>query len=154
MKRKRCGTLMGVAVALCLVFLPTLALSHDGEHEEGAHATSASHADAKTAAELWRAVKTHETELQRLVQSKDLGKVHEVAFAIRDSVAGMADQSPQLTPEELTKLKGNIKYVATLAERLDASGDAKDQAATERNLKQLESVLTSIEALYPAGALK
>lgn len=154
MTQKRFGTLMGVAVALCLVFPPTLALSHDGEHEEGAHATGTNHAEAKTVAELWRTVKAHETELQRLVQGKDLGKVHEVAFAIRDSAAAMADQSPQLSPEEFTKLKGNIKYVATLAERLDASGDAKDQAATERNLKQLESVLTSIEALYPAGALK
>jgi hypothetical protein len=154
MKQKRLGTLIGLAATLWLVFPPTLALSHDGAHEEGAHATSASHADAKTAADLWRTVKTHETELQGLVESKDLGKVHEVAFAIRDSVAGMADQSPQLSPEQLTKLKGNVKYVATLAERLDASGDAKDQAATERNLKQLESVLSSIEALYPAGALK
>ncbi len=154
MKQKRFGTVIGVAAALWLVFPPTLALSHDGEHEEGTHATSSSGAHTKTAAALWRTVKSHETELQGLVQRKDLGKVHEVAFALRDSVAGMADQSPELSPDELTKLKGNIKYVATLAERLDASGDAKDQAATERNLKQLESVLTSIEALYPAGELK
>jgi hypothetical protein len=131
-----------------------LTLSHAGEDKEGSHATGSSHAGTKTVGELWRGVKVHETDLQRLVQAKDLANVHEVAFALRDLVAAMPDQSTQLPPEQLAKLKGNVKYVATLAERLDATGDAKDQPATERNLKQLESVLGAIEALYPEGALK
>ena len=154
MQHRRLDMVIGYAAVLWLILTPALAFSNDGEHDESAHATGSKHADTKTAGELWRGVKAHETELQRLVQTKDLGKVHEVAFAIRDLVAGMPDQSAQLAPEQLAKLKGDVKYVATLAERLDASGDAKDQAATERNLKQLESVLTSIAALYPEGALK
>jgi hypothetical protein len=109
---------------------------------------------AKNVGELWHGVKSREAELSHLVQAKELGKVHEVAFALRDLVTAMPDQSVQLPPERLAKLKGNVKYVATLAERLDAAGDAKDQAATERNVKQLESVLAAIEALYPEGALK
>jgi hypothetical protein len=131
-----------------------LALGHAGEEKEGSHATGSSHAGTKTVGELWGGVKAHEKNLQRLVQTKDLGNVHEIAFALRDLVAAMPGQSAQLPPEQLVKLNGNVKYVATLAERLDASGDAKDQAATERNLKQLESVLGAIEALYPEGALK
>ena len=154
MGHRRFGMVIGCAVALGLVLAPAPASTHEGEHEEGAHATGTNHADTKSVGELWRGVKAHETELQRLVQAKDLGKVHEAAFALRDLVAAMPDQSAQLPPEQRAKLKGNVTYGATLAERLDASGDAKDQAATERNLKQLESVLTSIAALYPAGALK
>jgi hypothetical protein len=88
------------------------------------------------------------------VQAKELGKVHEVAFALRDLVAAMPNKSAELPPEKLAKLQGNAKYVATLAARLDVAGDANDQAATELNFKQLPSVLAAIEALYPEGALE
>jgi len=122
---------------------------------EGPGKSATSHAEAKTVGELWRGIKTHEAELRRLVEAKDLGKVHEVAFAVRDLVAAMpGQQSAQLPPARLAKLKGNVKYVATLAERLDAAGDAKDEAATERNVTQLQAVIAAIEALYPEGALK
>jgi len=47
-----------------------------------------------------------------------------------------------------------VKYVATLAERLDAAGDAKNQSATEASFKQLQSVLGAIEGLYPPEALQ
>jgi hypothetical protein len=154
MEHRRFGAVIGCAVALRLVLAPAPASTHEGAHEEGAHATGTSHADTKTVGELWRGVKVHETELQRLVQAKDLGKVHEVAFALRDLVAAMPDQSAQLPPERLAKLQGNVKYVGTLAERLDAAGDANDQAATERSIKQLDSVLAAIAALYPEGAPK
>jgi hypothetical protein len=122
MEHRRFGAVIGCAVALGLVLAPAPASTHEGEHEEGAHATGTSHADTKTVGELWRGVKVHETEWQR----------HEVAFALRDLVAAMPDQSAQLPPERFAKLQGNVKYVGTIAERLDAAGDANDQAATGR----------------------
>lgn len=154
MEQRRFGTVSGCVLALGLLLAPARALAHEAEHDEGAHATDTSHADTNTVGGLWRGVKAHETELQRLVQAKDLGKVHEEAFALRDLVAAMPNKSAELPPEQLTKLRGNVKYVATLAERLDTAGDAKDQAATETSFKQLQSVLVAIQALYPEGALK
>ncbi len=153
MKRRRFGTVVGCVVVLGLLLAPARAWPRGAEHDEGSRASRTSHADTKSVGELWRGVKAHEAELHRLVQAKDLGKVHEAAFALRDLVAAMPDKS-ELPPEQLAKLKGNAKYVATLAERLDAAGDAKDQAATEGSFKQLQSVLAAIEALYPEGALK
>jgi hypothetical protein len=110
--------------------------------------------EVRTVGELWRGVKSREAELSQLVQAKELGKVHESAFAIRDLVAAMPERSGQLSAEQQVKLKGNVKYVATLAERLDAAGDAKNQSATESSFKQLQAVLRTIEELYPSDALE
>lgn len=154
MERMRFGTVVGYVMAMGLLLAPARVFPQGAEHDEGSHASAPNHVEAKTVGELWRGVKSREADLNHLVQAKELGKVHEVAFALRDLVAAMPDQSVQLPPERLAKLKGNVKYVATLAGRLDAAGDAKDQAATERNAKQLESVIATIEALYPEGGLK
>lgn len=154
MERRQFGTVVGCVVALGLLLAPVRALPDDAQHDEGSHASGTSHAETKGVGQLWHGVKAHEAELHRLVQAKELGKVHEVAFALRDLVAAMPNKSAELPPEKLVKLQGNAKYVATLAERLDAAGDANDQAATELNVKQLQSVLGAIEALYPEGALE
>lgn len=109
---------------------------------------------AETVGDLWRRIKAREHELGTVITSKDLTKVHAVAFAIRDLVAALPDRSGQLSAAQRARLESSVKYVATLAQRLDATGDAKDQAATGVSFKQLESVLTAIEALYPSEALK
>ena len=154
MKHRRFGTVVGRVVAMGLLLAPVRALPSGAEHDEGSHASGTSHAQTNSVGQLWHGVKAHEAELARLVQAKELGKVHEVAFALRDLVAAMPNKSAELPPEKLAKLQGNAKYVATLAARLDVAGDANDQAATELKFKQLQSVLAAIEALYPEGALK
>ena len=154
MEHRRVGTVTGCVLALGLLLTPAWVLANEAEHDEGSHASGTSHAEAKSVGELWRGVKAQEMELQRLIQAKELGKVHEAAFALRDFVALMPNKSAELSPERLADLKGGAKYVATLAERLDTAGDAKDQTATETSFKQLQSVLVTIQALYPDGALK
>ena len=155
MERTLLETCIGVALAISLILAPAPGLAggeHGGHHEaaEGMHASAGN----ETLGGLWRAVKTHEEELNNRIKAKDLGKVHQVAFAIRDLVAAMPEKSGQLSAEQQAKLKGNVKYVATLAERLDAAGDAKNQSATEAGFKQLQSVLGAIETLYPPEGLK
>ncbi|MEO7437244.1 MAG: hypothetical protein ABI080_17340 [Candidatus Binatia bacterium] len=103
---------------------------------------------------IWTQVRTRETALADLITAKQLDKVHEAAFAVRDLVATMPAQSSTLSPASQSKLKSNVAFVVTLAGRLDAAGDAKDQAATEASFKQLQSVLTGIAGLYPAGTLE
>lgn len=146
---------VGAALAAGLIVAPRpgLAAEEHGEHHETA-ATAKPLAGTETLRDLWQAAKAHEGELSDLIKAKELEKVHEVAFAIRDLVAAMPEKSGDLAAEQQTKLKGNVKYVATLAERLDEAGDANDQSATEASFKQLQSVLAAIEALYPPGALK
>ena len=151
MKHRRFGTVVGCVVAMRLLLAPVRALPDDAKHDEGSRVSGTSHAETKGVGQLWHEVKAHEAELARLVQAKELGKVHEVAFALRDLVAAMPTKSAELPPEKLAKLQGDAKYVATLAARLDVAGDANDQAATELHFKQLHDVLAAIGALYPQG---
>ena len=101
-----------------------------------------------TAEGIWRAIDQHSAELDRLIQGGALDEVHHHAFAIRDLVAALPARSPSLPADKLAKVKGNVKFVATLAQRLDATGDAKDKAGTQANYEKLKKVLDGMRAYY------
>jgi len=155
MERRLSKTCLRVVLAAGLLVAPGPVLA--GE-EHGAHhempAKGKPLAGPETLGAILQDVKAREGELDTLVEARELGKVHEVAFAIRDLVAELPEKSAQLPDAQQAKLKGNVKYVATIAERLDAAADAKNQSATQASFKQLQSVLGVIEGLYPPEALK
>ena len=99
---------------------------------------------------IWKAIDAKSTELKATIDSGKLDNVHHEAFAIRDLVAALPSHSATLAAEKLDKVKSSVKFVATLAERLDATGDAKDVAGTKQNYAKLTSVLTAIRANYSA----
>ncbi len=66
----------------------------------------------------------------------------------------MPDKSKDLPGDELATLRANAKYVADFAERLDESGDARDQAGTESNGRKLQGSLKSSEGVYPPDTRK
>lgn len=98
----------------------------------------------ETADGIWLAIDQHSGELKSTIASGDLKSVHHHAFAIRDLVAALPERSPTLSAEDTSKLQGEIKFVATLADRLDATGDANDQAGAQANFDKLTTVLTGI----------
>jgi len=104
-----------------------------------------------TSAEIWKAIDTHLGELRADIKKGALKNVHKHAFAIRDLVRGLPHHSPELSAEALAKVTSQVKFVDTLAERLDQTGDANDKAGTEDNLAKLEATLKSIRANYPAA---
>ncbi len=97
---------------------------------------------------LWQAIDAKSLELKKTIDSGSLDQVHHEAFAIRDLVAGLPAKSGALPAENLAKVKSSIKFVATLAERLDATGDAKDAPGTKQNFEKLTSVLASLRGNY------
>ncbi len=97
-----------------------------------------------TADGIWTAIDAHSAELKATIASGNLTEVHHHAFAIRDLVAALPAHSPTLGTEDQAKLQGEIKFVTTLAGRLDETGDASDKAGTQANYDQLVSVLTGI----------
>src|SRR5262245_132876 len=103
---------------------------------------------------IWHQVKQHQVELETVIKAKQLNKVHQHAFMIRDLVNVMPAKSTSLSPAKLEKVKTSAKYLATLAARLDESGDANDQAGTEENYKKFASMLQTIEAQYSPEDLK
>lgn len=116
-----------------------------------AMATEAATVIPATSAEIWKAIDMHLGELRADVKKGVLKNAHKHAFAIRDLVRGLPTHSPELSPDALAKVTPQVKFVDTLAERLDQTGDANDQAGTEGNLAKLETVLKNIRTNYPAA---
>lgn len=102
-----------------------------------------------TSAAIWQATDQQIAALSKDIQTGVLDEVHHRAFAIRDLVAALPSRSASLPPEKLAQVKANVQFVATLAERLDTTGDAKDKAGTESNFKKLQGVLSAMRADYP-----
>lgn len=97
-----------------------------------------------TADAIWKAIDQQSADLKATIQGTDLKEVHHKAFAIRDLVAALPAHSPKLTADDETKLQGEVKFVATLADRLDAAGDSGDKAAAQANYDKLVGVLNGI----------
>ncbi len=100
---------------------------------------------------LWQAIDARSAELKKTIDSGAFDEVHHQAFAIRDLVAALPGKSSALSAENRAKVKTGVKFVATLAARLDASGDAKDAVGTKQNFEKLTNVLSSLRANYPAS---
>ena len=97
-----------------------------------------------TADAIWQEIDKHSAELKATIDSGALKEVHHHAFAIRDLVAALPTHSPTLPAADQSKLQGEVKFVSTLADRLDQSGDANDKAATQASYEQLTKVLSGI----------
>ena len=102
-----------------------------------------------TSEAIWRSIDKETESLDALIQAGKFDEVHHSAFAIRDLVAALPSRSGSLPNDKLAQVKANVQFVATLAQRLDATGDAKDKAGTESNFKKLQGVLSAIRADYP-----
>ena len=97
-----------------------------------------------TADAIWLAIDQKKTELKASIDGGTLDKVHHQAFAIRDLVAALPSHSPTLPADDKAKLESEVKFVTTLADRLDETGDAKDKAGTQENYDKLVTVLNGI----------
>lgn len=109
----------------------------------------ASDADAATAIPAsadatWRAIDGKLDELRAIIAHGDLKQVHHVAFAIRDLVAALPAQGRALPADDQARLSNGAKFVATLADRLDASGDGNDRVGAQANLEKLEVILRGL----------
>ena len=103
---------------------------------------------------VWQAIDQKNAELETAIHSGSLGEVHHMAFAIRDLVAALPERSSALSADQQSKVQASVKFVATLAERLDASGDANDKAGAQDNYSKLSGVLKDLRANYPDATKK
>ncbi|MEO5718123.1 MAG: hypothetical protein ABIR29_06085, partial [Chthoniobacterales bacterium] len=81
-------------------------------------------------------------ELDAAVKDKKLADVHHHAFAIRDLARALPAKAPA---DKQARVQGAVNNLGKLAQDLDASGDAGDQAKTESNLKKFDAVLVQLE---------
>ena len=137
--------ILGMLMTTSLLFSAPVAAAGKGDEKVIIPATN----DA-----IWQSIDKEVEQLAILIQSGKLEEVHHKAFAIRDLVAALPAKSSSLPADKLAAVKANVKFVATLAERLDATGDAKDRAGTESNFQKLKAVLKTMRADYPGTGQK
>lgn len=116
-------------------------------------ATVAAETEAKTmipntSAGIWLAIDGHVKELHAAITQGKLNTVHKHAFAVRDLVRALPSHSAGLSASALATVTTQVKFVDTLAERLDQSGDANDKLGTEDNTRKLEAILKGLHAQY------
>ena len=102
-----------------------------------------------TPAAIWQSIDNEADETAKLLQAGTLKDLHHHAFAIRDLVEALPGHSASLPSDKLAKVKSDGKFVATLAERLDAAGDGNDKASAASSFTKLQTVLKSLRANYP-----
>ena len=95
---------------------------------------------------IWRSIDKEIAILDTSIQTGKLEDLHHHAFAIRDLVAALPSRSGSLPAKKTAQIKAYGKFVATLAERLDAAGDSNDRPAAASNLLKLKSVLKTMRA--------
>ena len=130
---------MGLCAAIGLFATQTFAADTDhGDHKDA-------HAKVKVPDKLpdiLKEIHKHHHELADVVKSNRLAEVHHHAFAIRDLAKALPAKSP---PDHKKHIENLVKKVSQIAADLDKSGDAGDKAATEANLKKLDTALKSID---------
>ena len=132
---------LGFALALTGAFTQRVS-AHDEDKE-----TTAAIPD--TPAAIWQLIDQEAAETTKAIQAGALKDLHHHAFTIRDLVAALPDHSGSLPADKVTKVKADAKFVATLAQRLDAAGDSNNKAASISNFDKLKDVLKTIRANYP-----
>lgn len=140
--------------AAALAFATPVMAQHGHEEKPGKGNSMKGAAALKTPAAIWKEVTKHALQLDKSIQAKKLGEVHEHAFAVRDYVKMLPAKSTRLSAATKAKLTKGVGTVTSLASELDEAGDSGKQAETEALNKKMHTVLNAIKGLYPASALK
>lgn len=119
------------------------------EHGEDAPVASIS---ARDPGALWSEVRSEETELGKIIQGAQLGKVHHLAFAIRDRVIALAREHGPMARDPKA-LAHDVGLIRSMAGNLDEFGDKGDLDKTQSEFARLQATLRAIENAFPAGML-
>jgi len=137
---------MGLCAVIGLTAVPTTTV-FAAEHE---HEDEHSDADGKvkipaTVEGIFKSIHEYHHHLGESVKGKKLTNVHHLAFAIRDLAKALPAKA---TADKKKRVEGTVKNIGKLADDLDESGDANDQAKTEANLKKLDGLLKMLHMQF------
>ncbi len=119
----------------------------------GASTSTAGAASFKEASAQWKQVMAARAGLDSTVKAKQLSKVHEAAFKVRDLVRALPAKSSGLSPDKQKTLATQVKNIDQLASLLDKAGDSGKLKDVQDNQAGLGDALDIIKGLYPSGAL-
>lgn len=138
---------MGLCAAIGLMSLTTTRVfAQEHEHKEGEHKEAQGKVKIPDTVEgIFKEIHKHHHELAEVVKGKKLAEVHHHAFAVRDLANALPAKAPA---DKKTQVEGTVKNIAKLAEDLDKTGDANNQAGTEANLKKLDGILKVLHTQF------
>lgn len=119
--------------------------------EHGADAPVAAISAADPVA-LWHDVRAEQAELGKTIQSAQLGKVHHLAFAIRDRVIALEKAHGPMA-KDVAALHHQVELIRGMAANLDEYGDKGDLDKTQTEFASLNAALLAVERSFPAGML-
>src|SRR5438552_9283287 len=129
---------MALGTVIGLLSSHTTVLAAEHQDKEGGERVKV----PETVEGIWKEIHKHHQELTDTVKAKKLADVHHHAFAIRDLAKALPAKAH---PDHKKMVENAVKRVSQLAEDLDKSGDAGDQAKTETNLKRMDAALKTLE---------
>jgi hypothetical protein len=134
-------TLLAMGLCAAIGFLGNQTFAAEQEHKD----PKEGHGKVKipdTIEGIWKEIHKHHQALAAVVKAKKLAEVHEHAFAVRDLAKALPAKAH---PDHKKMVENAVKRVSQLAEDLDKSGDAGDQAKTEANQKKMDAALKTLE---------
>ena len=134
-------TLLAMGLCAAIGFLGNQTFAAEREHKDH----NEGHEKVKipdTVEDIWKEIHKHHQELAAVVKAKKLAEVHEHAFAVRDLAKALPAKAH---PDHKKMVENAVKRISQIAEGLDKSGDAGNQATTEANLKKFDAALKNLE---------
>src|SRR5712692_10982528 len=129
---------MGLCAAIGFAANQTAFAQEHKEHKEGSEKVKI----PDTVDGILKEIHKHHQELADTVKAKKLADVHHHAFAIRDLAKTLPAKAH---PDHKKMVENAVKRISQIAEDLDKSGDAGNQAKTEANLKKFDVALKNLE---------
>ena len=139
-------------LSFAVLLLTSVLARADDAHTPG----MGTHKNMKTKApstieSLWQDIHKQHGELAEVIKAKKLDDVHHHAFAVRDLAKKLVAKAPAA---KKAAVKAGVKTIAKLAEELDKTGDAGDQAATEANMKKFDAAIQDLQAQFDVAEKK
>jgi hypothetical protein len=150
--------LMAALAAVLLLLLPTIAIRAEDSLRQETGRRGYGEAREKLQIpeklpELWKLVLEKQAALSQIIRAKELDKVHEMAFQIRDLVQSVPGKSGGLSTDNLRKLNESVEQVESTTKLIVEYAGGWEQAKVEEQAVRLGELLARISNLYPAGSL-
>ncbi len=139
-----------LALVVTMLLGSTMAFAREGEHEGMKMDSKDMPGDVS---DIWKEIKSHEEHLSQVIETNQLGQVHEAAFMIRDLSKALYEKSKSVPPVNGDELKTLVDEIAKIADLLDQYGDAGDKVNTQEQFAKLQETLRAIEKHFPQGIL-
>jgi YHS domain-containing protein len=114
---------------------------------------SANAADFSDAKQTWSEVRTQTSELDALIASRQLSKVHDAVLSLRDTTRELRFGWNELDAKSKQAAQQNLSKIDGLIDALHESADHNDLRGVVKSQRLLHVLLDHLAGSFPAGTL-